>query len=107
MLIEGISQNLTFSNFYGNLPQSVVFVNEIRTNRSCSVRGKMTGDSTSEFAIEFTIKGGRKLMLNFRLNSTTNAVQPEVSFPQGKYLVPFGGTQTAMLPMTLKKREEA
>lgn len=103
-LIEGISQNLSFSNFYGNLPISVEFVNEVSTTRSCSVKGVLNAEGASEFAVEFTIKGGRKLMLNFRLTAIGADVRPIISFPQGRYLVPFGGTQNAMLPMDDERR---
>lgn len=103
-LIEGISQNLTFSNFYGNLPSSVQFVNEVSSTRSCSVKGVLPDEGASAFAVEFTIKGGRKIMLNFRLTAAAADVRPVVGFPQGKYLVPFGGTQNACLPIEDERR---
>lgn len=103
-LIEGISQNLTFSNFYGNLPDSVEFVNEISSKRSCSVKGTLRSEGASEFAVEFTIRGGRKLMLNFRLTASGAEVRPVVGFPQGRYLVPFGGTQNVCLPIDDERR---
>lgn len=105
-LIEGISEHLTFSNFYGNLPSTVLFVNDISTMHCCSIRGKITTESMSEFAVEFIIRGGRKLMLNFRIIAENNAALPTVTFPQGHYLVPFGGTKTAMLPAAYKRRED-
>lgn len=105
-LIEGLSEHLTFSNLYGNLPASVEFVNDFANTRSCSVKGSLTGESSYEFAVEFSIKGGKKIMINFRLVATEKAVDVGPVFPLGRYLVPFGGTQTAMLPIPFRKKEE-
>ena len=106
-LIEGISDHLSFSSFYGNIPSSVQFINDIVATRSCSIRGRFSTENSCEFAVEFTIRGGRKLMLNFRLIAESNSTAPTITFPQGHYLVPFGGTKTAMLPVVVKRREEA
>ena len=106
-LIDGISDYLTFSDLYGNLPASVEFVNDIATNRSCSVKGVLTGANSYEFAVEFNIRGGRKLMLNFRLIADEETAEQGPVFPTGNYLVPFGGTKTAaILPDNSRRREE-
>ncbi|MBO4562601.1 MAG: hypothetical protein J5772_03200, partial [Clostridia bacterium] len=105
-LIDGISDYLTYSGFYGNLPATVEFVNNIEAARSCSVRGVLPSAGSYEFAVEFNIRGGRKLMLNFRLIADENAAEQGPAFPTGSYLVPFGGTRSAMLPSGARRKEE-
>lgn len=105
ILLEGISDQLSFSTLYGNLPSSVTFVNDIPTARRCSVRGTLNAESRLEFAIEFMTASGSKLMLNFRLDGFAPDEEQLDAFPAARPLVPFGGTKTAALPFCIKRKE--
>ena len=110
VLVEGISEHLSFSELYGNLPATVEFVNDISVGRTCSIRGYLPAAGSTEFAIAFGVRGGRTLMLNFRLIAEAEPEPPiTAGFPEGHHLVPFGGAPTAMLPpefITEGKRKE-
>ena len=109
-LIKGISEYLSFSDLFGNLPASIEFHNDIAAERSCSIRGRLTNAGSTEFAIAFSIRGGRTLMLNFRLVAESEQQEPiTAGFPEGHHLVPFGTVPEAVLPpqfITDDKRKE-
>lgn len=107
VLVEGVSNSLAFSTFYGNLPSTVTFVNDIAEEGRCSVRGVLNAETRSEFAIEFLTASGSKLMLNFRLDAIApdEDVPPEDAFPAARPLVPFGGAPTAALPFYIRRKE--
>ena len=109
VLVEGISDYLSYSDLFGNLPDTVEFVNDIAVGRTCSIRGALTAAGSTEFAIEFAIRGGRTLMLNFRLVAEAEPQPPiTAGFPEGHHLVPFGSAPAALLPepfITDDKRE--
>ncbi len=101
-LVEGVSGYLSFSDLYGNLPAGCEFVNDFSASRSLSLRGAVEDPGSYEFALAFNIRGGARLMLNFRITVTGEESAPAaVEFPQGNPLVPFGAPElapAAMLP---------
>ena len=101
-LVEGVSNYLSFSDLYGNLPAGCEFVNDFSLTRSLWLRGAVTEPGSYEFALAFTIRGGARLMLNFRITVTGEELAPAAAdFPQGNPLVPFGAAElspAAMLP---------
>ena len=105
VLLEGVTDQLTFSTFFGTLPAGVSFVNDIAATRRCSIKGTLNSESRSEFAIEFLTASGTKLMVNFRLDAFAPEEDQPGAFPAAKPLVPFGGTKTAALPFYIKRKE--
>ena len=106
-LVEGLSEYIEFSDFYGNLPATVIFRNEFDTLGRCSIEGYFSVPGTYEFAIEFTIRGGRKLLLNFAVTAVDEnapTAQPN-AFPEAHPLVPFGAAPSAMAPAARRKED--
>lgn len=108
-LVEGVSTYLNFSDFFGNLPAGLEFINDIGADRSCSLRGPVQEAGTFEFALNFTIRGGSKLMLNFRIVSNGQEATPEpVGFPEPHELLPFSALETpaALLPEAIEPKSD-
>lgn len=109
-LVEGISEYVSFSELYGNLPASVSFVNELDSIGSCRITGSIVSPGAFPFAIEFVLRTGSKLQLNFNLRVEEDAIvtpapAPVGGFPAANPLVPFGGSPAACLPMDLRKED--
>ena len=107
-LVEGLSDYITYSDFYGNFPATVEFVNEFETTGRCAVRGTLNVPGPYEFAVEFMIRTGAKVRLNFSLSAAEDVQttpDPDV-FPEGRPLVPFGAFPTASAP-AIKRKEDA
>lgn len=109
VLVEGVSDYLTFSNFYGNIPDTVEFINSIETDGLCMLKGMVNANSSYELGLEFTLKGGQKLMLNFSISAVDEiAVEPTLSpyaFPEAHKLIPFGGNPSAMTALPHRKED--
>lgn len=106
-LVEGLSDHLSYSALFGNLPSTVQFIDEFKVNGTCTIKGVLETEGASEFAIEFNIRGGRKLMLNFRLIAEKTEEVVLDPFPVSRYFIPFSAYKTALLPSPAKRKEDA
>lgn len=108
-LVEGLSENIEFSELYGNFPATIEFVDEFETADRCALRGTLNVPGPYEFAVVFTLRGGARLRLNFSLavqEEETVTPPPAGAFPEGHPLVPFGSVPSAAIP-AVKRKEDA
>lgn len=111
MLVQGLSEYVTFSNIYGNLPSTVTFENLLDTENACYIAGSLAQPGAYELALEFTLHSGVKLKLNFSIRAEdeqSGEITPAPvtgSFPAGRPLVPFGTAPTACLPAAIRKED--
>ena len=99
VLLDGISDGVTVTNYYGNLPATVTYQNNSATDRSCSLSGVITAAGSYGLSLEFTVSGGRTLSINFVIIADEpGAIHGGGGFPAAHVMVPFSGSPTAMIP---------
>lgn len=101
-LVEGLADGVEFTGQTGRLPEGIALENDTAA-RSVRISGSAVNAGETEFALAFTA-GGLNFKLNFRFIAKEGTQAS--GFPEGRYMIPFGGSTEALLPQQPRRRED-